>query len=227
VRPGAVLSHRSAAAQWDLLAGEPARVEVTAPATRRGVAKVRLHRSRSRDARDATACEGIPITTIARTLLDLTATTSTQRLERALAQAERLRVYDHTAIGDVIARANGHRGAAILAAATAREPRWTRSELEARFLELVRNAGLQQPLVNHALAALDHAPCEVDFLWPSHRLVVEADGYKYHRTRHAFELDRRKDAALVASGHTVLRFTWREIRDRPRVVTARLRAVLT
>jgi very-short-patch-repair endonuclease len=224
--PGAMLSHRSAAAHWDLLGGEPTRVEVTAPSTRRGVAQVHLHRSRSLGARDATSHEGIPVTTIARTLLDLAATTSSERLERALAQAERLRIYDHHAVADVIARSNGHRGCGRLAAATTHEPRWTRSDLEARFLRLVRDAGLPEPLVNHPLAALGDAPIEVDFHWPSHRLVVETDGWEFRRTRASFERDRRRDAALIASGHTVMRFTWREIRDRPDVVAARLRALV-
>src|SRR6478735_11091468 len=144
-----MLSHRSAAAHCDLLGGEPRRVEVTAPSTRRGVAQVRLHRSRSLGARDATSHEGIPVTTIARS-----------------------------------------------------------------------------STVNHPLAALGDAPIEVDFHWPSHRLVVETDGWEFHRTSESFERDRRRDAALIASGHTVMRFTWREIRDRPDVVATRLRALV-
>jgi hypothetical protein len=74
------------------------------------------------DARDTTSHERIPITTVARTLLDLAATVRADRLERAFAQALFLRLYDHTAITDVLARSNGHRGRAALTAATAREP---------------------------------------------------------------------------------------------------------
>jgi predicted transcriptional regulator of viral defense system len=103
----AVLSHRSAAAHWGLLATDQADIDVTASRSRDGVPGIRLHRSRSLDARDTTTHQGIPITTIARTLLDLAATVRKDRLERALAQAERLRVYDHRAITDVIARGNG------------------------------------------------------------------------------------------------------------------------
>jgi very-short-patch-repair endonuclease len=207
--PGAVLSHGSAAAHWGLLATSAARVDVTAPASRRGQPGVRLHRTRSLDARDTTTHEGIPITTLARTLLDLAATTQPHRLERALAQAEHLRVYDHRAITDVIGRANGHRGTAALAQATAREPKWARNDFEARFLKLVRGASLPEPLVNHALIAPDYGYCEVDFFWPAHNLVVETDGWETHGTQAAFEADRARDAALTAAGFGVVRFSWR------------------
>jgi very-short-patch-repair endonuclease len=221
--PAAVLSHASAAAHWGLLQSEATRIDVTAPASRHGAAGLRLHRSRSLDARDTANHEGIPITTVPKTLLDLAATVQPHRLERALAQAERLRLYDHNAIEDVIARANGHRGRAALARAIAREPKFTRSELEAWFLELVRDAALPEPLVNLSLTAPDHPRLEVDFCWPSHRLIVELDGWETHRTRAAFEADRRRDAALQAVGWRVLRFTRRTERQ---VIQRRLQAVM-
>jgi predicted transcriptional regulator of viral defense system/very-short-patch-repair endonuclease len=221
--PGAVLSHGSAAAHWGLLATNAARVDVTAPASRRGQPKIRLHRTRSLDARDTTTHEGIPITTVARTLLDLAATTQPHRLERALAQADHLRLYDHRAITDVIDRANGHRGAAALARATAREPKLTKSDWEVRMLKLVRDAGLPEPLVNHPLDAPDYGYCEVDFFWPAHNLIVETDGWEAHGTRAAFDRDRAKDAALTAAGQRVLRFTWRAA---DATILRRLRAML-
>jgi hypothetical protein len=221
--PGAVLSHRSAAACWGLLHDSAARIQVTASASRRGVPEIRLHRSRSLDARDATSHEGIPITTIPRTLLDLAATIRPHHLERALAQAERLRLYDNRAIADVIARSNGRRGGAALARATAREPAFTRSELEAWFLNLVRAAALPAPLTNFVLTAPDHPRLEVDFYWPGHRLVVELDGYETHRTRAAFERDRARDAALQAAGERVMRFTYR---TDPATIRRRLRRML-
>jgi very-short-patch-repair endonuclease len=223
--PGAVLSHRTAAAHWGLLATEQARIDVTAPRSRAGAPTLRLHRSRSLDARDTTDHQGIPITTLARTLLDLAATTRPDRLERALAQAERLQLYDHTAVTDVVARTNGHRGRTILARATAHEPKLTRSEAEARFLGLIREAGLDEPLVNVSLTAPDHPELQVDFYWPQHRLIVETDGWETHRTRAAFEADRAKDAALTAIGNRVLRFTWRAITNDGATVVRRVRAV--
>jgi predicted transcriptional regulator of viral defense system len=115
---GAVLSHRSAAAHWGLLQSNATRIDVTTPRTRAANAMIRVHRSRSLDARDATAHRGIPITSVARTLLDLAATIRAEHLERALAQAQYLELYDHRAITDVLARANGHRGKRPLAEAT-------------------------------------------------------------------------------------------------------------
>jgi hypothetical protein len=105
-------------------------VDVTTPRTRRAIPGIHLHRSRFLDARDTTTHEAIPITTIARTLLDLAATVPERRLERALAQAERLQLYDHRAITDLLARSNGHRGKGALARATRQTPHLTRSELE-------------------------------------------------------------------------------------------------
>jgi very-short-patch-repair endonuclease len=207
--PGAVLSHVSAAAHWGLLHTAATRIDVTASRGRHGGQGIRLHRTRCLDARDTTTHEGIPITTIARTLLDLAATTQPHRLERALAQAEHLRIYDHRAITDVIGRANGHRGTAILKRATAREPKWARNDFEARLLELVRAAGLPEPLVNYALIAPDYGYCEVDFFWPAHDLIVETDGWETHGTQAAFEADRARDAALTAAGFRVVRFSWR------------------
>ena len=219
---GAVLSHRSAAAHWGLLPTDQVRIDVTAPRSRDGVPGLRLHTSRSLDAKDTTAHEGIPITAIARTLLDLAATVREDRLDRALAQAERLQLYDHRAITDVIQRANGHRGTGALARATAQEPKLTRSELEALFLALVRKAGLPEPDANSSLDAPDHPGLEPDFYWPSHRLVVETDGWETHKTKAAFKRDRRKDAALTSAGYRVMRFTYDDVVYEPDTVVERL-----
>jgi putative AbiEi antitoxin of type IV toxin-antitoxin system/uncharacterized protein DUF559 len=222
--PGAVLSHRSAAAHWGLLATQASLIDVTAPRGRHGGQGIRLHRSRSLDARDTTDHEGIPITKVPRTLLDVAATVRSDRLERALAQAQRLQLYDHRAITDLIARSNGHRGIGALTKATSREdPKWTANDYEAWFLALVREAGLPEPVVNASLAAPDHPPLKPDFCWPTHHLIVETDGWETHRTRAAFEQDRRRDAALAAAGWRVVRFTWHEPRA---TIQRRLEALL-
>jgi hypothetical protein len=206
--PGAVLSHRSAAAHWELLATSQQRIDVSAPRTRQGVPGIRLHTSRSLDAQDTTRHEGIPITTVHRTLLDLAATTRADQLENALAQAMHLQLYDQRAIDDVIARSNGHRGTKVLEEATRQEPQITKSMWEIRMLRLVRSAGLPEPICNEALHAPDHGECHPDFYWPAHGLIVETDGWEAHRTLAAFRKDRAKDAALTAAGYKVLRFTW-------------------
>jgi very-short-patch-repair endonuclease len=221
---GAVLSYRSAAAWWGLLQTEQARVDVTSPHGRHAIAGVRRHQARSLAPQDTTTHDDIPITSVARTLLDLAATVRPDRLERALAQAERLRLYDQAAIADVLSRSNGHRGRAALTRATAQEPKLTRSELEAIFLNLVRQAGLPQPQTNLPLTALDHLRLDPDFYWPTHRLVVETDGWETHGTRSAFQRDRRRDAALVASGWRVMRFTYDDVTRDGATVVQRLRA---
>ena len=221
--PGAVLSHRSAASHWGLLRTDQTRIDVTAPRGRHGAPGIRLHRSRSLDAHDTTHHEGIPITSVSRTLLDLAATARPSELERALAQAERLQLYDHRATEGTIARANGHRGTQILAQATSRTPKWTQNEWEAEFLDLIREAGLPEPETNDALYVPDSGHCEPDYPWPQHRVIVETDGFETHGTRHAFRNDRAKDAALTAYGYRVLRFT-RD--DEPALAIKRLRTVL-
>jgi hypothetical protein len=221
--PGAVLSHRTAAAHWGLLKTDQTPIDVTAPRGRHGAPGIRLHRSRCLDARDTTRNKGIAITTISRTLLDLAATARPSELERALAQTERLRLYDHRAIQATIARNNGHRGTKILAQATSRTPKWTRNEWEAAFLTLLREAGLPEPQTNEPFHAPDHGPCEPDYHWPEHRVIVELDGFETHGTPSAFRNDRAKDAALTAHGHRVMRFT-RD--DDPALAIKRLQALL-
>jgi very-short-patch-repair endonuclease len=222
----AVLSHRSAAAWWGLLQTAQAQVDVTSPHGRHAIAGVRRHQARSLAAQDTTTHEGIPTTSIARTLLDLAATVRPDRLERALAQAERLQLYDHAAVTDVLSRSHGHRGRAALTRATAQEPRLTRSELEAIFLRLVRQAGLPEPQSNLPLVALDQQAPEVDFHWRAYRLVVETDGWETHRTRRAFRSDRRRDAALVAAGWRVMRFTYDDVAYDGSTVVRRLRGAV-
>ena len=221
---GAVLSHASAAAHWELLATSAALINVTAPRGRHAAPGIRLHRSRSLDVRDTDRHRGIPITSVPRTLLDLAATVKPHRLERALAQAERLRLYDNRAIEDAIARSNGHRGTGALKEAIARhDPKWTRTDLEAWFLTMVREAGLPEPMVNASLTAPDHPRLDPDFCWPSHRAIVETDGWETHRTRAAFERDRARDAALIADGWRVIRLTGNEPRE---TIERRLEALL-
>ncbi len=208
---------------WGLLGTDQTSIDVTAPRGRHGATGIRLHRSRSLDARDTTRHQGIPVTTVHRTLLDLAATARPSELERALAQSERLQIYDHAARTDVIARNNGHRGTHVLAQATMRKPRWTKNEWEAEFLDLIRKAGLPEPDTNDTFHVPDYGRCEPDYHWPQHRVIVETDGFETHGTRRAFRNDRAKDAALAAAGYHVLRFT-RD--DHPALAAKRLRAVL-
>jgi very-short-patch-repair endonuclease len=205
-----VLSHRSAADLWGLLSTARAPVEVTV-AGRTGRAKrpgIDLHCSRWLDPEDVTEVQGIPTTTVARTLVDLCAVVRDRKVEKALDQARVLRLLEPGALEDAIARAHGRRTRALrrLLADEQRTAAFTRSELEERFLALVRRGGLPEPEVNARLHGY-----EVDFLWRQQGRVIELDGYAFHSAQSAFERDRRKDIDLELAGFPVTRFTRKQV----------------
>jgi very-short-patch-repair endonuclease len=219
---GAVLSHRSAAALWGLRPSRAGVVDVTVPGdVARGRAGIAVHRPAPPT--EATVERGIPVTTPARTLLDLAGAVDVTGLRRAVERAEELRIFDLRAVDAVISAHPGRRGRGALLAAVdhARDMRLTRSELERRFLRLCDDHALPRPLVNAQVEGL-----EVDFHWPDARLVVETDGREHHGTAMAFERDRERDERLVAAGWTVLRFTHRRLVRDPGGVARTVRAVL-
>jgi very-short-patch-repair endonuclease len=219
---GAVLSHRTAAALWSLLPTSASVVDVTVPGGggRRHRDGIRVHRRRAPAADDVTTNDHIPVTTVARTLLDLAATARREVVARAFNEAERGRVLDLRAVHAVLSRHPGAPGTGRLSSVLEQwEPAetLTRSELERRFLELCRANGLETPSVNTVVQGI-----EVDFVWADARLIVETDGRSYHFTRRDFENDRARDAALTAAGYRVVRFSHRQITRAPRTVTAAL-----
>jgi hypothetical protein len=161
------------------------------------------------DPRDFTVEDGIPVTSVARTLLDLSAVLRPRDLAAAIDRAERLRILDLIAVVDVLDRARGRRGAAALRRAIAAyEPSTQRSELERRFKELLGTApDIPRPSLN-ALVDGETGTHEVDAYWPERRLVVQLDGFEFHRTRRDRERDAASDADLELAGHRVMRFTW-------------------
>jgi hypothetical protein len=171
------------------------------------------------DPRDFTRCDGIPVTTVARTLLDLAGVASARELARAVDTAERLDRFDLGTVEDLLARARGRRGAAALRRAIAGwQRRHTRSELEDRFTELVAGSALPPPNLNVLLDG-EQSHHEVDAFWPLQRLVVQLDGFAYHRTRRDRERDAAMDADLELAGLRVVRLTWDEVtRHRDRTV---------
>jgi very-short-patch-repair endonuclease len=212
--PNAVVSHLAAAVEWEVLAFGGSAIDVTVPGrgTRAKRPGIRLHCVRGLDPDEITLKDGIPITTPAKTLIDLNAVVSARLLERAFEQAQIRRLLPSGALEAAVGRANGRR-TRILRALIARERRArtvTRSELEECFLALVRRAGLPEPEVNVRLAGY-----EVDFLWRSRRRVIEVDGHAYHSTRQATTRDRRKDDDLEAAGYRVTRFTADQILHDP------------
>lgn len=221
---GALLSHRSAAALWDIGAHPDIRIDVTVPdrsGRRRG--RITIHRPRSLSDEDRTEVDGIPVTTPARTILDLAGVIGPTALGQAFHEADRRGLLDTHAIATLFARATGRRGAGRLRALLAhhRPSPETRSALEHRFLQLCRRAGLPSPAVN--VPVCDY---EVDALWPAQRLVVELDGYAFHHTRKVFESDRVRDAALQLAGYRVLRITHRRLQEEPNSIVQTIHQLL-
>lgn len=209
---GAVVSHRSAAALWGLIPdpSEAEPVDVTLVGADRGRRPgIRAHRVLRLAEDERAAAGGVPVTSPARTVVDLAPSLGMRELETTLARAERRSLLSLDEMRRATERTAGVPGAprlrALLAAGA---PALTRSEAEERFLEMVRAAGLPRPEVNARVAGV-----EVDFLFRSERVVVEIDGYAHHGSERAFARDRRRDARLFAAGWVVLRFTWAQITD--------------
>ena len=223
--PGTVLSRRSAAHNWGLLSSARAEIDVTVAArgTRPKRPGIDLHCVRRLDPEDVTELDGIPITTVARTLVDLCAVVPDRQVERALDQAYVLRLLAPDALEDALRRSCGRRTAPLrrLLAAERRAATITRSELEERFLALVRRAGLREPQVNARLHGY-----EVDFLWRAERRVIEVDGHAFHSTPQALTRDRLKDSDLELAGFRVTRFTAQQVLHEPEDTVRRTRRVL-
>lgn len=164
-----------------------------------------------------------------RTLLDLAATEPRRKLERTLDDAERLRLLDMRALEAVLGDSRGRRGTTALLSLLKEHTAGstlTRNQLEERFLHLCREHGLPQPKVNTWISLPGNEGYRADFLWPSHSLIVEVDGFGSHSTRRAFGHDRRRDRRLRLAGYQTLRFTEDEVTETPAAVAAELRVHL-
>ena len=159
------------------------------------------------------------------TLIDLAEIVQRRRLRRALEESERLGIFDLRAEERLIARSTGHRGLRQLKEVIrdySGPPPITSSELERLFLDLCDEAGLPGHQVNILVEGY-----EVDDAWPENRLIVELDGYGFHRTRANFENDRVRDAVLQLAGYRVIRITHRRMQDAPAKIVRLLRALLS
>jgi very-short-patch-repair endonuclease len=228
--PGAMLSHLSAAHLWELLEDRGGPVHLTVPGRRgRKLGGLCVHRAGSLRPEDSTSFRGIPCTSPARTILDLAAVVGAGWLRRAIGEAEVLGIVDLGDLRRQIAVNRGRRGVARLGSILSEiDPQTsrTRSELERRFLGICARAGLPKPRVNGHLR-IDGIRFEGDFIWDDPKVLVEADGRRFHSTRTAFERDRRRDQRLIRSGWQVVRFTWRQVVDEPSYVSATVTAILS
>jgi very-short-patch-repair endonuclease len=223
--PGAALSRRSAAALHGIRESGGA-IDVTT--TRRiAVRGVVIHRTTVLAADDVTTRRGVPVTTLARTLVDLAGILSEEQLAKLLRETDRAGHLGATVVRAAHDRVEGRRDAAAkaLRAALAEHRRLatslTLSELEDRFLALLDAHDLPRPLTNHSIAGM-----RVDAAWPCQRVAVELDGWAYHHDRAAFQADRTRDIRLARAGWTVLRFTHADVVDRQAHVADTLCALL-
>ncbi len=169
--------------------------------------ELEVHSSRLLESADIAWRDGLPLTSVARTLLDLAAALASSDLARAIDRAERLDLFDLAAVDDALSRARGRRGAAALRRAIAAwRPRHTPSELEDRFQDLLQAARLSMPQFNVLLEG-EHSIHEVDAFWPDERLVIQLDGFAYHRTRRDRARDAATDADLELARYRVTRLT--------------------
>jgi very-short-patch-repair endonuclease len=200
---------------------------VTRPASFRSRAGIVAHRSAVPDD-ETSLVDGIPATSVSRTLLDLAAVVTAQQLERALNEAEVLRLTDKLSVPDLLARYPRRRGSAVLRALFRDRSAVlgiTRSELERRFLAALDGTDLPRPRRNTHVSVRGRF-FEADCLWPEQRLIVELDGREAHGTDLAFEKDRERDRLLLVEGWRVTRVTWRQLRDDAPAVIADLRRLL-
>jgi Protein of unknown function (DUF559) len=220
----ALLSNGSGAALWDLLPVKGMRVHVTVP--RRGVREPRgltVHTTLHLPPSERTIRDNVPVTSVARTLLDL-AESDPERLPRAWNNAARRRLLDLRAVAATCENGRGRRGLKHLLPLLEDRTRVipdTRRELEARFFDLCRAFDLPPPACNVLVEGY-----LVDAFWPKQRVVVELDSWEFHHDRGAFERDRERDGTLQAAGYRVVLITWRRLTEDTAAVARLIRTLL-
>jgi hypothetical protein len=164
---------------------------------------------------ETTLRDGVPVTSVARTLLDLAAVWKPDRVARALGRAEGEHLYEHASALDLAGRHPRHPGARRLVVLLEghRPPPVTKSELEERFLAFLAARGFPPPRVNAPLRLADRW-VEPDCRWDAERVVVELDS-RLHDGLDAIEADHARDAALQAAGWVVMRVRWRRLHRDP------------
>ena len=212
--PHAVLSHRAAAAIWDIGPWPSGLIDVTVPGRAKPRPGIRLHRARV----EKVIKDGFPVTTVARALIDQATHLPLGRLRDQFENADRLGLLDVTSDNEQI---QGRRGAKKIRAIfdAWSEPQFTRRELEKAFRDLCEEAGIAAPRFNVLVCGF-----EVDAFWEADAVVVELDSWQFHKTRAAFERDRERGAVLAAAGYRLLPFTWRQLTRRRDEVVRKIRS---
>ncbi len=222
IGPDGYLSHLPGAAHWGMCRPPRGPIDVSlVAAVFRRVPGIRVHRRPNLPREDVTAHDGIPITTPIRTLIDLATILPTPGLEAAVNEADMHDRVDPETLRAALEDRKGQSGVRPLRALLDRHTfRLTESELERRFLRIVRAAGLPLPETQQKIAG------RTDFHWPSIGLVVETDGWRYHRTPSRQARDNRRMQAHAAAGRIAVRFSHYEIRYEAGRVAALLRKLV-
>jgi Transcriptional regulator, AbiEi antitoxin len=221
---GALLSHWSAAWLLGLMpATAPVPIHVTTPIPRKKRLGLLIHRSRTLTEDDRRLEGGIPVTSVARTALDLAARVRPRSVNRLLQRSEELGLFDLPDFESVLARNRGHRGTRPLRRAIAiyEPPPFTRSGLEERFFDLVREYGLPRPATNYVEAGY-----ELDAYWPELRFAVELEVYETHGSRLSFEEDAVRQEELKLARIEMIHVTGPRLKREPRRVMERVRRLL-
>jgi hypothetical protein len=221
--PKALLSHRSAAWLWGISTRDPFPVEVVTPVSRKPRPPIVIHYARGLAAGDRDMQEGVPVTALARTLIDFAAVARPYQLDRSLERAEELKLFDLREVESMLDRTRGHPGHGRLRRAIElyREPVFSRSRLERRFLALVTEAGLPRPATGFNVVGY-----ELDLYWPQERFAVELDVFETHGTRAAFERDRLRHEDLKLMGVEMVRVTGGRLDREPGPVIERIARLL-
>jgi very-short-patch-repair endonuclease len=216
---GAVLSGEAAGYLWGLVKGTAPPPEVTAPKRRRGKGVRTRHARRAET--EATLRHGIPITTVPRTLVDLSSLLQLDDLARACHEAGVLHRTTPRHVEAVLEHRPNTPGARRLRKVLRGEAHVTLSTLERRFLERLREARLPLPITNKPAGEK-----RVDCRWPQHKLTVELDSYRFHNSRHAWEQDRRREREAHARGDQFRRYTRDDVFEQPQPMLVELSALL-
>jgi very-short-patch-repair endonuclease/predicted transcriptional regulator of viral defense system len=224
---GAALSHVSAAEAWGLIPPRRGRIEVTRQRGWRSPAGVIVHVSALPEDERA-VLDGIPVTSVSRTLLDLGGLLDRTGLERAINEAEVRELRSPTSIPELLSRYPRRRGTAVLRRILGDLVAGrgvAANDFEAAFTELVASHGLPKPRFNADLAVRGRF-VKPDAMWEREKLIVELDGRAAHGTPRAFERDRERDRRLLLDGWRTVRVTWLQLRDAPESVAADIRELL-
>jgi hypothetical protein len=217
---GAQLSGRAAGYLWGILKGRAPIPEVTAPTERR-IEGVRTRRSRRIDPRDRAVARGIPVTTVAATVVELARTLSLSALSRACHEAGVRHQLTPAQVNEVFGRQAIVPGAGKLREVLHGDVRVTVSELETRFLKVLRRASLPLPNTNRAVDGR-----RLDCRWPEYGLTVELDSYRFHNSRQSWERDRQREREARARGDEFRRYTYADVFEDPRFMLRELSTLL-